>query len=331
MAIKEYHQLDYEDRCQIEALTQSELSQSAIARQLAVHRSTIGRELKRNSGNLGYQFKEANDFALKRRQNASSMPQKMKGATLIIIKEKLCNYQWSPEQISGWLKANMKTNVTHEVIYQYIWKDKKEGGTLYKNLRHNGKKYNKRKGKNAGRGLIPNRVDIEERPAIVDEKIRIGDWEADTIIGANHAGALVSIVDRVSKYTKLKLVKNKKAKRVAAAIQEKLDPMNDVVHTITVDNGKEFAMHESIASLLSARIYFAKPYRSWERGLNEHTNGLVRQYFPKNTRFDTISDEEVQRVEDLLNSRPRKILNFRTPLEAFKNARFGLSFVALQS
>lgn len=331
MAIKKYHHLRYEDRCQIHILFKNKKSQRAIAKQISVYPSTISRELKRNNGKCGYRYKQAEFLSSNRRRNANSDKCKMTTKMKDIVEEKLCFYQWSPEQISGWLKKNMVTSVSHETIYKYIWQDKKNGGSLYKNLRHRGKKYNKRSGKNAGRGLIPNRVDIEERPKIVDEKSRIGDWEIDTIIGKNHVGALVSMVDRVSKYVKLVRVKGKKAFIVTNAIQKALGPLSDVVYTLTADNGKEFAMHEKIASLLKASVYFAKPYCSWERGLNEHTNGLVRQYFPKKTSFDTISDEEVQIVENLLNSRPRKILNFLTPLEAFNRARFDLSFVALRN
>jgi IS30 family transposase len=324
MVSLKYHHLTYEDRCQIYALMKSGISQSEIAKQLGVNRSTIARELRRNKGKneCDYDYEQAEKQAVERRKKASSLPIKMKSKTLEIVKQKLCDEQWSPEQISGWMKINFKVSVSHEKIYQYVWEDKKRGGTLYKHLRHHGKKYNKRKGKNAGRGLIPNRVDIDQRPSIVEEKLRIGDWEIDTIIGKNHIGAIVSMVDRSSKYTKLVLVNNKNAETVTNAIQKALAPLSDVVHTLTADNGKEFAMHEKISAALEAKVYFAKPYHSWERGLNEHTNGLVRQYVPKKTRFDILSSEQVQQVEDLLNTRPRKALKFRTPLEAFKRARF---------
>ena len=252
MAIIRYHHLRYEDRCQMYILLKNGMPQVMIAQQLSVHRSTIGRELKRNKGKRGYRYKQAQSLACDRRRKASLAPRKMTGKMLAIVKEKLCAYQWSPEQIAGWLLSNMKISVSHEVIYKYIWEDKRQGGTLYKHLRHNGKKYNKRSGKNAGRGCIPNRVDIDERPVIVEEKSRIGDWEIDTIIGKNHVGALVSMVDRASKYTKLVLVKSKKAQAVTSAIRQALRPLRDVVHTLTADNGKEFSMHENIASDLNA-------------------------------------------------------------------------------
>ena len=224
--------------------------------------------------------------------------------------------QWSPEQISGRLKRfHGEKAISHEMIYRYIWDDKQRGGELYKNLRHNGKKYNKRGSKNAGRGFIPNRIDIDQRPLIVEEKSRIGDWEIDTIIGKNHKGAIVSMVDRHSKFTMLAKVSRKTAYEVEEALITRLSQVQDFVYTITSDNGKEFANHIAISKELEADFYFAHPYHSWERGLNEHTNGLVRQYVPKSTDFDKVSTEDIRKVEDLLNDRPRKVLKFSTPLE----------------
>ena len=198
-----------------------------------------------------------------------------------------------------------------------MWNDKHSKGMLYKNLRHSGKRYNKRSSRKAGRGCIPNRVDIKERPCIVEEKSRIGDWELDTIVGSEGSGGLASIVDRCAKLTKLVLMPDKTAKSMETAVTGALGPISEFVNTMTSDNGKEFANHKAIANALGAKFYFATPYHSWERGLNEHTNGLVRQYFPKGTNFSKVSPEEVQRVETLLNTRPRKILNFETPLEFF--------------
>ena len=165
--------------------------------------------------------------------------------------------------------------------------------------------------------IFPNCVDIEKRPAIVEEKSRLGDWELDTIIGTGQSGAIVSMVDRASKLTKLLKVKDKTAKGVELALIKRLGPIKEFVLTLTSDNGKEFSTHENVSAALEADFYFAKPYHSWERGLNEHTNGLVRQYFPKSKRFDEISEEELLKVEILLNNRPRKVLGFSTPIEVF--------------
>ena len=203
MSSKGYRHLTYEDRCQIYTLNKSGMSNSDISIELKVDRSTIGRELKRNAGDNGYRFKQAHNLSILRRINAGTGAKKLKGDTLNFVEDKLINHQWSPEQISGFMKKNLDTRVSHELIYQHVWRDKHNGGKLYKNLRHGSKKYNKRSGKNAGRGVIPGRVDIDERPKIVESKNRLGDWELDTIIGKNHNGAIVSMVDRASKFTKL--------------------------------------------------------------------------------------------------------------------------------
>jgi len=316
-----YLHLTCEQRCQICALLQSGHSQAHIARTIGVDPSTISRELVRNTGARGYRFKQAHEKALQRRKEASDKPRKMTPDLVVLVEEKLTQEQWSPDQISGRLAQDGVACISHERIYQHVWKDKKDGGKLYLHLRHSGKKYNKRKGKNSGRGLIPNRVDIDQRPAVVAAKSRIGDWEADTIIGANHRGAVMSHVERKSKYTKLAKLADNSADSVLQACARVLLPLADRIETITYDNGKEFASHAEIATSLGSLSYFAKPYHSWERGLNEHTNGLFRQYFPKGSDLSIVSDTDIQRVEDKLNSRPRKILGYRTPREVFFNAK----------
>ena len=315
-----YLHLTCEQRCQIYALLQSGHPQAHIARKIGVDPSTISRELGRNTGARGYRFKQAHQKATQRRKEASDKPRKMTPDLVELIEQKLMQEQWSPDQISGRLAKDGVAFISHERIYQHVWKDKKAGGKLYLHLRHGSKKYNKRKGKNSGRGLIPNRVDIGQRPPIVAAKSRIGDWEADTIIGANHKGAVMSHVERKSKYTKLAKLRDKSADSVVQACARVLLPLADRIKTITYDNGKEFASHVEIATSLGSLSYFAKPYHSWERGLNEHTNGLFRQYFPKGSDLSIVSDTDVQRVEDKLNSRPRKILGYRTPRQVFFNA-----------
>lgn len=314
---KGYQHLAYEERCQIYILNKSGKSQSEIARLLEVSRSTICRELARNRGKKGYRFKQAQEKADERRKRASRRPKKLDDSMITLIKEGL-TWQWSPVQISGRMKQqDIGKSVSHETIYRYIWEDKRKGGVLYKDLRHRGKKYNRRGSSKAGRGCIPNRVDIDQRPAIVEKKIRVGDWELDIIIGSKHKGAIVSIVDRASKFTKLIKVAGKTSEEVTAAIITSLSNMKECVHTLTSDNGKEFSGHELVSAALDADFYFAKPYHSWQRGLNEHTNGLVRQYFPKGHSFDDITPEQVADVEILLNNRPRKVLDFQTPKEVF--------------
>ena len=312
---KSYHHLTYAQRCQICVLKDRGDSQRTIGRELNIHYSTISRELKRNSGRRGYRYKQAHEKSLTRRLRESPPNQKMTFQLISSI-EKDLRFQWSPVQISGRLKRQ-GIDISHETIYKHIWKNKHHGGDLYTELRHHGKKYNKRSKGTAGRGCIPGRVDIDERPLIVEGKTRLGDWELDTIIGAEHKGAIVSMVERTSKLTKLVKVSHKTAEKVEHALLEKLKPIKDFVYTLTADNGKEFANHQKVSFELEAGFYFAKPYHSWERGLNEHTNGLVRQYFPKARRFDDISKADLEKVEALLNNRPRKVLYFETPLEVF--------------
>lgn len=325
---KGYHHLTRDQRCQLYTLKDRE-SINKIAIAIGVHRSTLYRELNRNKGERGYRYQQAHEKAMERRKDSVINKRKMTEKLIAKIKNKLL-LQWSPEQISGWCKRqNSKENVSHETIYRYIWKDKKNGGCLYKELRHHGKKYNKRGSQKSGRGCIPGRIDIAERPSIVEEKSRLGDWEIDTIIGKNHKGAIVSMVERYSKLTLLSKVTQKTAAEVEKALTSKLINVAECVLTLTADNGKEFSLHQAIASKLGATVYFARPYRSWERGLNEHTNGLVRQYLPKSKRLDMLDNEIVKEIEDLLNNRPRKVLQFRTPIEVFNECRLKSAVVAL--
>lgn len=328
-----YHHLTKDQRCQLHAFKSSGESTDDIAIQLGVHRSALYRELQRNRGRKGYTYQEAHDQASKRKQAVVYNRHKMTAELIAVVEDKL-GLQWSPEQISGWLKTKTppgNQTVSHETIYKHIWQDKQQGGSLYRDLRHRGKKYNKRGSGKAGRGCIPGRVDISERPAIVDEKSRLGDWELDTIIGRAHKGAIVSMVERHSKLTRLAKVRQKTALEVKEALIRKLSDVTDCVHTLTSDNGKEFACHREIASQLGASMYFARPYRSWERGLNEHTNGLVRQYLPKYERLDIVTQDRVDEIENLLNNRPRKVLQFRTPIEVFNQRRTESTFVALRT
>ena len=209
---------------------------SLIAKHLSVNRSTVCRELERNTGKKGYRHKQAQENTDERRQIASCTPKKM-GVSMVALIEKKLSLQWSPEQISGWMKQQgHPMSVSYETIYNHIWSDKRNGGFLYKQLRHRGKKYNKRGSSKAGRGCIPNRIDIKERPSIVEEKTRIGDFELDTIHGAGHKGSIVSIVDRASKVTMLVKVSGSNAQEVTAAIIGRLTPIREFVKAFTIDD-----------------------------------------------------------------------------------------------
>ncbi len=310
--MRRYKQLTYAQRCQIEVLKKSHFSQAAIAQAIGVQQSTISRELKRNTGLRGYRHDQAQRLTHTRRC-ATHHCVKMTDEIIDEIEDKL--YQrWSPEQISGWLKAEKNISISHERIYQHIWTNKHSGGDLHLYLRRRGKKYQSR-GSNGktSRGQIKNRVSIDQRPKIVDERTQIGHWEIDTVIGKHHSGALVTIVERVTRFTVSVRVNRKDAQGVCAATIRLLLPFKDQVLSITSDNGKEFAYHEKIAKALDCDFYFAHPYHSWERGLNENTNGLIRQYFPKQTDFKKVSQRKVDQAMDALNNRPRKVLGFKTP------------------
>ena len=313
---KKHKHLTQDERWHIFMLKGNGISLRSIARSLDRDPSVISRELKRNSNDCHYRPMKAHNQYLQRRLDAASKARSITIEIQEIIRSKLKLF-WSPEQISGRLKTDGIASVSHESIYKMVWKAKKKGDELYKFLRHSGKKYNKRSGKNSGRGLIPNRVDIELRDKIVEEKSRIGDWEGDTVIGANHKGAIVTLVDRMSKFSLFTLVPDKTKESVTQAIEKSLKGMKQNVHTITFDNGKEFAGHQGISISLNALCFFAKPYHSWERGLNEHTNGLLRQFVPKKSDFSQFSQEDIDFAQNSLNNRPRKVLNYQTPAEIF--------------
>ena len=316
--MKTYKQLTYEQRCQIYALKKTGLSQSKIAKQLNIHQSTISRELHRNAGKRGYRFKQAQDASDQRRRSARKSL-KMTPELIVLINNKI-EEKWSPEQISGWLKTEKKRPISYQTIYQYIWLNKQNGGHLYQHLRRKGKAYLSRsKNKQAGRGFIKNRVSINERPKIVDDKERVGDWEIDLMIGKGHSGALLTIVERKTSFTVSTQLNDKSADTVTAATIALLTPFKDAVLTITAGNGKEFAYHEKVTKSLKCGVYFADPYCSWQRGLNENTNGLLRQYWPKSTDFKTVAASEVEAVMVELNDRPRKKLQYKTPAKLMAN------------
>ena len=322
-----YKQLTQEQRYHIWALKKTGLSRTDIATEIGVHKSTITREMQRNSGQRGYRPKQAHALAQSRKLDRARTP-RIAAETWETVETHL-RQEWSPEQIAGWLHRQYKGRegrVSHERIYQYVYDDKWAGGTLFQHLRCH-KQRRKRYGSYDRRGQLANRRCISERPALVQQRSRLGDWEADTIVGKGRQQALVSLTERKSKLTLLAKVEHATAEAVGEAMARLLEPLAPHVHTITSDNGREFARHQHIASTLKADFYFAHPYASWERGLNENTNGLVRQYFPKGSDFTTITDEALDTVMQRLNHRPRKTLGFSTPHQVF----YELPSVALTS
>lgn len=314
-------------RYTISVMYQQGYKQKEIASAISKDKSVISREIKRNSDGRSGEYKY--ELAQRKCENRHKSKPKYIRLTKEVksyINKKLAQ-EYSPEQIYGRSFIERELCVSHETIYQYIIKDKKQGGDLYRKLRRR-KKYRKRLGGRDKRGKIPNRVGIENRPAVVDKRRRIGDLEIDTIIGLNHKGAIVSINDRVSGMIKLIKLESKDSKILAKKTTLELEKWQPYIKTITSDNGKEFAMHEMISEALQIDFYFADPYSSWQRGSNENNNGLVRQYFPKKHNFELITKKMLQEVETKLNNRPRKRFGYQTPFEVFNLLTKKVAFVA---
>ncbi len=321
--MKKYKHLTLDERYQIYAFKKSGWSNIEIAKELGVAKTTIGRELRRNLSGRGYRPKHADRLAVCRRQR--KVRKRISVATWVEIGADL-RLDFSPEQIHGRRALEGKETVSQEWIYQHIYQDKTAGGNLYTHLRSQ-KKRKKRYGKNSRRGALTNQVSIEERPPVVAQKSRVGDWEVDSVIGKGQQGAIVTMVERKTKLLRMEKVEHKRADLTKEVICKSLKDLE--VKTITSDNGKEFALHQEIAQILEAEFYFCHPYSSWERGANENTNGLVRQYFPKPMKFATITEKDIKLAEDKLNNRPRKRLGYQTPNEVYFKEQEQLRKVAL--
>ena len=314
-----YHHLTIEERYQIKAYKEAGYKNYEIAKVINVHPSTISRELKRNVSKITGSYIPiwAENFAKERSIIQSENANKKMNEEMINLIREYIKKDWSPEQVSAMLKIKDNMTISFVRIYQFIEQDRLEGGDLHSHLRfyHTGHRRAKYGAKYKGK--IEDRVSISKRPDIVDEMTRVGDFEIDTIIGSNRKGAITTAVDRSSKLVKISIPTTKKADEVEREIRRILLPFKDKIETITSDNGFEFSNHKSIANSLACDYYFCHPYSSWERGLNEYTNGLIRQYIPKGTSFENITAEYIQEIEDKLNNRPRKSLNWRTPNEVF--------------
>jgi transposase, IS30 family len=320
--------LTLEQRYKIETYKSLGKSISSIAAYIGKDKSVVSREISRNSdGRSGvYKADLANRKAINRHQEKAKFCRfatDVEANVLHYLKQ-----DYSPEQAVGRAKIDSVAMVSTERIYQYIWQDKRKGGKLFKHLRTKGKRYKKRGHLKDKRGLIVGRTDISSRPPIVENKERLGDLEIDLVIGKNHKGALLTINDRASGILWMDKVNNKEAKEVEAKAKELLQDWIPILNTITSDNGKEFANHQSIAKALEIDYYFAKPYHSWERGSNENLNGLIRQYFPKKYNFELITKEKIEEVTNILNKRPRKRFGFKTPNEIFAEKLNDLASVA---
>lgn len=312
-AMKNKH-LTLVQRKQIQVLLQTKTRVKRIAELLDTDKSTIYREIRRNKRRT-YCADYAQQLSTERKERFARKRRFTPQMHTSII-EKMTKEQWSPRQIIGYSKINGIPMVSHESIYKLIRQDKKEGGSLWTHTRH---RLKHRKRPVGGKQItIKNKVSIDLRPAVVDEKGRCGDWEIDTIIGENGKGAILTITERTTDFLLMKKLKSgKQAQDLAKAAIKLLFAYRNTVHTITSDNGTEFAGHELIAQKLNATFFFAHPYSSWERGLNEYTNKLIRQYVIKGTNFDLYDDKFIQQVQNKLNRRPREKLNFQTPSKIF--------------
>jgi IS30 family transposase len=310
-----YRHLTQEERYQIHALRTQAISLEAIALELGRSSATISRELRRNAGPSGYKAAAAHDKARARqrqRRNARHFsPQQWShvDACLALF--------LSPQQISGRLRLEKALHISPEAIYQHVYRDKERGGDLVGYLRCQKLRRKRYASGQERRGVLANRTCISQRPAVVQRRSRIGDWEGDTVIGKGHQGVLVTLVERKSRYTLACPLKSRHSDGVTSAVIEMLRPHKAQCKTLTFDNGKEFAEHEFIAHCLETQVYFAHPYCSWERGLNENHNGLLRQFFPKTMNLLKLTVHEVNDAVYLLNHRPRKCLGYRTPHEVF--------------
>ena len=304
-----YKHLSREERYQIYSLRLAKQTISEIARLLGRHRSTISRELGRGRGLRGYRAEQACSKAserAKKSRNARRVDASVWADVVFYL-----GLQWSPEQIAD------KVALSHECIYLHVYADKANGGDLHMNLRSQKPRRKRYLSGRDRRGQIPNRRPISERPSHIQGRKQVGHWEGDTVIGAAHKQAIVTLVERKSGFAVLAKVAHKTADLVGRAIEDKLKPLNARVNTLTVDNGKEFANHQAIDQALGIQTYFADPYCSWQRGSNENFNGLLRQYIPKKRRMETVTDEELTMIQNKLNHRPRKRLGFKTPYEVF--------------
>jgi len=307
-----YKRLTREQRHTIQLDLDEGKSASEIARRLQVHRSTISREIQRNRNNNGvYSYSVAEKMARDRSNKSWS-----KSFDWVEIELRL-RKDHSPDQVRGNLRSAGLSSPSNQTIYNYILLDKIKGGDLYKHLRRHKKPYRKLKGTGDKRGQIKHKVSIDDRPKEVDDKLEMGHWEADTVIGRIGGKVLVTLTERHTRYTLMALAPNKEAAEVSAVITELLKEHKVKVKTITYDNGKEFALHYVVNKVLECDSYFCHPYHSWERGLNENTNGLIRQYLEKGSSFDDVSDCRILEIQNHLNSRPRKCLDYSLPDDMF--------------
>lgn len=320
--------LTLEQRYVISSLHKRGFCKVEIATEIGVDRSTIYRELKRNSTKRkSYNPKKAHEYYSERKERFCYSRKFTKEVERRVIFY-LIEEQWSPEQIVGYCRKNQIKMVSIERIYQFIRADKTNGGSLYKELRHQLK--NRKRPVGANKIKIKDRISIDKRPEKVNNREEFGHFEMDLIVGKNHKGVILTLTERVSKFFITKhLPKGKSALEVAKAVNNLLLPYKDFVHSITTDNGLEFAEHKKIAKRLDTTIYFTNPYCSWEKGQIENMNKLLRQYIPKNQEINKHNTQNLNKIQIKINNRPRKNLNFDKPVELFfKHINHNVAFAS---
>ena len=313
-----YHQLTSEERYALSTLRKQGLNQSQIARALGRHRSTISRELRRNARQKSTWYRPINAQEMTNGRRRRSRPNwRFTESDLALVRSKL-ELLWSPEQIAGRLRAEGLLRISHETIYRYIWNDMLRGGSLHSYLRCARKRRRKRYGAYDSRGRLAGKRHISERPAAAENRSRIGHLEGDTMIGGADKHCVLTMVDRKTGYL---FIGKLKERTVEAATRSAISIIRNArrpVRTITLDNGTEFHGYKQIEASTRALVYFATPHHSWERGTNENTNGLVRQYLPKRKTMKHISQADCDRIAAHLNHRPRKRHGFLTPAELYE-------------
>lgn len=326
---RQFKQLAIEEREAIQELLRDGCSLREIGRRLGREHTSISRELKKNRTALKgrYTPRLAQDKATEMRVNRGHRP-RLKHAAIRQYAEAKLKLKWSPEQIAGRLPQDYPGyQVSHEAIYQYVysrvhkegWGIKVEGEDLRPCLRRSHKRRRRKYlSCSADQGRIRQQISIEKRPKYIEKRRQLGHWESYSMVSSQSNTGLNSLVERSTGFLKLKKVADGGSAATAAAIQQQLLPLPACLRrTVTSDNGKEHADHQQVSSVLNLKWYFCHAYASHERGTNENTNGLVRDYFPKKTDFALVPNQCIQEVEDLLNDRPRKRLRYKTPREVF--------------
>lgn len=315
-----YHQLTEGERYKIAALRRAGLNQSEIARQLGRHRSTISREVRRNAARLdgAYRAEKAQERTNGRRSRSRRNTRFGRSEWRRV--ERLLKRQWSPEQVAGDLRRKGELSISHETIYRYVWADRALGGSLAKHLRGAQKKRRKRYGRYDSRGRLAGKRHVSTRPRYIEQRRQIGHWEIDTVMGGGNNHCIVTLVERATGYTLIGKLRARNTKELARSASQLIRRHPSKFKTITADNGTEFHSYKSIEAKTDVKFYFATPYHSWERGTNENTNGLIRQYLPKRKSMAKVTQRDCDRIAKKLNTRPRKRYGFRTPEELFHAA-----------